>query len=154
MQEKYKAVIADTSCFILLDKMEALALLHVLFETIVTSAEIAKEFGRPLPDWIKIEEVQDKKFLSDLLLQVDAGEASAIVLAVQLQPALLIIDDLKGRSLAEYLRLTYTGTLGVLVKAKQDGVISSLREYFEKIKNTNFRISHKLLDEILKKTGE
>ena len=49
---------------------------------------------------------------------MDAGEASAIALASELQPSLLIIDDLKGRKLAEQLHLTYTGTLGICLKAR------------------------------------
>ena len=45
----------------------------------------------------------------------DAGEASAIALAAENQPSLLIIDDLKGRKLAQKLNLTITGTLGLIL---------------------------------------
>lgn len=51
--------------------------------------------------------------------KVDAGEASAIALALEMELPLLILDDLKGRKLASSLNLRYTGTLGVLVTAKQ-----------------------------------
>lgn len=154
MQEEYKVVIADTSCFILLDKIEALYLLHQLFTEIITSAKVVDEFGKSLPEWIKVQEVKNQNFLNELLLEIDAGEASAIALAKEIQPSLLIIDDLKGRKLAEQLHLIYTGTLGVLLKAKQTGIISSLQLYFKKIKKTNFHISHQLLDDILKGAGE
>lgn len=154
MQKEYKAVIADTSCFILLDKIEALFVLQQLFKEIITSLEVTSEFGKELPEWIKIEKVQDQKFMNALLLEVDAGEASTIALASELQPSLLIIDDLKGRKLAEQLHLNYTGTLGVLLKARQEKVISSLHPYFEKIKHTNFFISHQLLDNLVKRTEE
>ena len=77
-----------------------------------------------------------------------------LAVAAEIQPSLLIIDDLKGRKLAEGLKLTYTGTLGILLKAKQDGIIFSLHPFFEKIKLTNFHISHNLLDNILKEAGE
>jgi predicted nucleic acid-binding protein len=154
MPEGFKAVIADTSCFILLDKIDALYILHELFDEIITSEKVADEFGKPLPEWIKVIEVKDQIFLNKLMEQVDAGEASAIVLASELQPSLLIIDDLKGRKLAEQLHLNYTGSLGVLLKAKQRGTIPSLRIYFERIKGTNFHISHQLLDSILKEVQE
>jgi predicted nucleic acid-binding protein len=111
MLRTYSAVIADSSCFILLDKINELSLLQSLFKTIITSSEIAKEFGKPLPEWVQIKTVRDKNFQSALFLQVDAGEASAIALAAENQPSLLIIDDLKSRKLAQKLNLTITGTL-------------------------------------------
>jgi predicted nucleic acid-binding protein len=154
MQQEFKAVIADTSCFILLDKIEALHILHQVFNEIITSEKIAAEFGKKLPAWIQISEVQNQNLLKDLMLEVDAGEASAITLATELHPSLLIIDDLKGRKLAKELHLTYTGTLGVFLKARQKNIISSLRPYFEKIKKTNFHISHQLLDDILKQVND
>lgn len=80
MPRTYNAVVADASCFILLDKIDGLPLLEKLFKTITTSPEVAKEFGKTLPEWVVIKTVQDKNFQSALFLQVDAGEASAIAL--------------------------------------------------------------------------
>jgi predicted nucleic acid-binding protein len=110
MLQTYSAVIADASCFILLDKIDSLDILQKLFKTITTSVEVAKEFGKPLPEWVVVKEVQDKNFRTALFWEVDLGEASAIALAAENQPALLIIDDLKGRKLAKRLNLTITGT--------------------------------------------
>ncbi|MGK7389605.1 MAG: DUF3368 domain-containing protein [Candidatus Cyclobacteriaceae bacterium M2_1C_046] len=50
--------------------------------------------------------------------------------------------------------LTITGTLGIIVKAKQLGKINSIKPYLEKIQNTNFRISNELITVILKNSGE
>jgi predicted nucleic acid-binding protein len=50
----YSVVIADASCFILLDKIDSLNLLQKLFKTVATSIEIANEFGKPLPEWVQI----------------------------------------------------------------------------------------------------
>ncbi len=119
MPRTYSAVIADASCFILLDKIDELSLLQSLFKTITTSSEIATEFGKPLPDWVQIKTVRDKNFHSALFLQVAAGEASAIALAAENRPSLLIIDDLKGRKLAQKLNLTITGTLGLILYSKE-----------------------------------
>jgi len=81
--------------------------------------------------------------------KIDLGEASAIALALETASSLLIIDDFKGRRLAEQLQIKYTGTIGVLIKARQQTTIKSLRPYFDSIKSTNFRIDHHLLDRIL-----
>ena len=154
MLRTYSAVIADASCFILLDKINELSLLKSLFKTITTSSEIATEFGKPLPDWVQIKTVQDKNFQSALFLQVDAGEASAIALAAENQPSLLIIDDLRGRKLAQKLNLAITGTLGLILTAKKEGILTQIKPTFDKIQATNFRISPSLLENILSQAGE
>ena len=108
MLQTYSAIIADSSCFILLDKIDSLSLLLKLFKTVTTSPEVAKEFGKPLPEWVLIKSVQDKNLQTALFLEVDLGEATAIALATENQPSLLIIDDLKGRKLAKRLHLAIT----------------------------------------------
>ncbi len=85
---------------------------------------------------------------------VDKGEASAIALALELDNPLLIIDDLKGRKLAKKLNLNIAGTLGVILKAKEKGIIKSTKGIFEKLKQSNFRISDKVETELLKLSGE
>ena len=52
---------------------------------------------------------------------IDSGEASAIALALELDDCLLIMDDLKGRVLAEELGIRVTGTFGVIIEAKLAG---------------------------------
>ncbi len=84
---------------------------------------------------------------------VDPGEASAIALAMETSNAILIIDDLKGRKLASKMALNFMGTLGLLVKAKEYGVISAVKPYIEKIQATDFRVSSSLVNLILEKTG-
>ena len=54
------AVITDTSCFILLDKIGAFSILHSLYKNVITTPEILHEFGKPLPDWIEIKSVINK----------------------------------------------------------------------------------------------
>jgi predicted nucleic acid-binding protein len=154
MPRNYSAVIADASCFILLDKIESLPLLRSLFKIIFTSSEVAEEFGKPLPEWVQIKTVRDKNFQSALFLQVDAGEASAIALAAENQPSLLIIDDLKGRRLAQKLNLNITGTLGLILTAKKEGILPQIKPLFDRIQSTNFRISPTLLERILEQAGE
>ena len=55
-------VIADTSCLIALSKMEAIELLKELYEEVYITKEIALEFGESLPEWVRIENVKNKKY--------------------------------------------------------------------------------------------
>jgi predicted nucleic acid-binding protein len=150
----HKTIISDTSCLILLDKINELDILHRLFGSVTTTPEIAEEFGKPLPSWVGIQHCADKDYQSSIEATVDSGEASAIALAIELQNCLLIIDDLKGRKLAQQLGLTITGTIGVLVDAKLSGIISSIKPILTKIRATDFRITDALEQIILKKAGE
>lgn len=149
-----KTIIADSSCLILLDKIEELDLLKNLFGKAIVTSIIAEEFGIPLPEWISIKDADNKNYQNILELTVDRGEASAIALAVELIDSLLILDDQKARKLAEELKLKYTGTIALLVEAKLKGYIPSVRPLIDKIRKTNFRISLDLEKKILKSTGE
>ena len=82
------------------------------------------------------------------------GEASAFALALEFENSTLIIDDLKGRKVAERLGLRYSGSFGLILKAKQIGVIESIRPILDKIKETDFRFNDQLFKTILKKSGE
>lgn len=87
-------------------------------------------------------------------MQVDKGEASAIALALEITDSVLILDDWKARQLAEQLGLLVSGTLGVIIGAKNAGLIPSIKPYLEKIKETNFRISEELEQVALKSADE
>jgi len=144
-------VITDASCFIILDKIDGLFVLESLFSNVITTPEIAAEYGKRLPDWVEVRAVGNRVLLYDYTERVDIGEASAIALASEVPSPLLIIDDLAGRKLADQLHLDYTGTVGVFVLARQRGVVDKLRSYFDRIRATNFRIPERLLN-ILEKT--
>ena len=139
-----KMIISDTSCFILLSNIGELELLRLLYKKIVTTTEIAEEFGESLPDWVEIISVSDKSKQELIEIQVDKGEASAIALALESENPFLIIDDFKARKLAHNLKLNYTGTIGVIIAAKQKCIINSIKPILKKIKATNFRISAEL----------
>ena len=87
-------------------------------------------------------------------MQIDKGEASAIALALETADNIVILDDWKARKLAERLGLTVTGTLGVIIRAKNNGLIPSIKPYLEKIRETNFRISEELEQNALKEANE
>lgn len=149
-----KAIISDTSCLILLEKIGELELLSKLFGVIFTTQEVSHEFGLPLPSWIEIKSPTDKKYQSIIEASVDKGEASAIALAVEYDDCLLIMDDLKGRKFATQLGIKITGTFGIIVDAKLTGIIPSVKPIIAKIKETNFRISDKIEAIVLVKAKE
>lgn len=150
----HKTIISDTSCFIILSKIEKLYLLKSVYGQIVTTSDIVEEFGEQLPDWIIIEHVADKSRQRILELQIDRSESSAIALALETQNCTLILDDFKARKIAQQLGITITGTIGVIVKAKLNGIIPSIKPYIEKIKETNFRISAEIELQALKEAEE
>src|ERR1700743_3206229 len=111
MLQEYNIIIADTSCFMLLDKINELNILQKLFQLVATTQDIADEFRKALPDWVQIKPVANKDYQHLLQLEVDNGEASAIALSIEEGNALLILDDNKARRLAAKLNPVYTGTL-------------------------------------------
>ncbi|MFN4253612.1 MAG: DUF3368 domain-containing protein [Saprospiraceae bacterium] len=149
-----KAIISDTSCLILLTKIGELDLLELLYGEVLTTTEVANEYGLPLPSWVKTQVPKDFVRVQILGSQIDIGEASAIALALEIPKSTVILDDWKARQMAERLNLEVTGTLGVIVKAKLTGKISSIKPLLEKIKNTNFRLSADLTLKALEAAGE
>lgn len=147
-------VISDTSCLIVLTKIGQLDLLPKLYSQIITSPEIVAEFGTPLPVWIQVIAVKNLDLKKSLEIQLDLGEASAIALAHEIPDSTLILDDLKGRKVAKLLKMKFTGTLGILAKAKSVGIISSLKPNLDELLESNFRVSEELIKELLKKYDE
>lgn len=91
----------------------------------------------------------------DLLKEsVDPGEASAIALAMEISYPLLIVDDLKGRKLAIRMDISIMGTLGMLLKAKQQYIIPFIKPYINRIQSTNFRVSQAIVNYLLEQAGE
>ena len=149
-----KIVITDASCFITLDKIDGMHLLHSLYKQVLTTPEIAAEFGKRLPEWVEVKAVLNRDLLYNYAETVDIGEASAMALASEIHADLLIIDDAEGRRFAKKLELNITGTVGVILSAKLSGVIPNVKPYILKIQQTNFRISDWLTLQILKDAGE
>lgn len=149
-----KTILSDTSCLILLEKIGELNLLYEVFGEIIITQEVANEYGLNLPEWISVQNPINKNYQKILETSVDKGEASAIALAVELVDCLLIIDDLKGRNLADALGIKITGTLGVILEAKLSGKILSVKPLLVKIKQTDFHFSKELEKKILVKANE
>ncbi len=149
-----KIIISDTSCFIILTNIGELELLHKVYDQVATTIDIAVEFGEPLPEWIEIMPVADKYRQQLLEMQIDKGESSAIALALETPDSTVILDDYKARKIAAQLKINYTGTIGVIIKAKLKGIIPSIKPLLEKIKQTDFRLSAEIEIQALKEADE
>jgi len=139
-----KTIISDTSCFIVLSNIDEMELLYKVYSEVVTTPEIADEFGEKLPEWVIVSKVKDSAYQQILELQIDKGESSAIALALETPDSTVILDDYKARKIASSLNLPYIGTVGVIVKAKLLGIIPSIKPILDKMKATNFRLSAEL----------
>ncbi|NCQ11350.1 MAG: DUF3368 domain-containing protein [Bacteroidetes bacterium] len=149
-----KAVISDTSSLIALESIMELELLQKMFREIYITDEIQKEFGSKLPSWIKVKKLHDRTMLQVITLELDLGEASGIALALEMPDSLLIIDEKKGRNYANRLGINMIGILGVLIRAKEKGIIETLKPILNKLNDCDFRMSEKLVTDILKRVGE
>lgn len=145
-------VIADSSCLIALTNIRALWILEKAYEKIYITKIVAEEYDLPIPDFIEIKEVVNTNLQRVLISVLDPGEASSIALAMENPNSMLILDDLKGRKEAKKLNLKYTGTLGILVKAKQYNYIHDVGAYLKELKQSGFRISDRLIELAIKES--
>lgn len=150
----HRTIIADTSCFIVLTNIGELHLLQKVYGQIAPTFVIAAEYGEALPAWVTIEMVQDKYRQKILEMQVDKGEASALALALETPGSTVIIDDHRARKTTGKLGINYTGTVGVIIKAKLTGIIASLKPLKTKIKQTDFRLTDEIEQQALHEAGE
>ena len=73
---------------------------------------------------------------------------------MEVSDSTVILDDYKAHKIASQLGINFTGTLGIIIKAKLKGVIPSIKPFLEKIKQTNFRLSVELELQALREAGE
>ncbi|WP_162416154.1 DUF3368 domain-containing protein [Cyclobacterium roseum] len=149
-----KTIIADTSCLIIYDKINKLEILRDTFFELMVTDEVAEEFGGELPGWITKRQIAKQDQYFELAMNLEKGEASSITLALEFEKSLLIIDERKGRKVAEKMKIEIIGPLGVLIKAKEKGAIESVKDILNLIDKTNFRISDSIKEQVLRKTGE
>lgn len=105
--------------------------------------------------WLHVEEAQDRALVKSLQRGLDRGEAEAITLALQVKAERVLLDERDGRRIAKSLGLNVTGVLGILLRAKREGHLSSLQDTIAQLGDkAGFRIGAELLTDILRSGGE
>jgi predicted nucleic acid-binding protein len=158
-------VVADASVIVGFLALEKIEILSEFFEEILISASVfeeiqsLKKYGYDLyplsKESFKIIECQNKISLLELNKKLDIGESESILICIERSADLLLIDEKKGRRIAESLGIQVTGILGLLIKAKMVGKIISLKSEIENLKEKlNFRLDDKLVNYALQQVGE
>ncbi|MEO1095230.1 MAG: DUF3368 domain-containing protein [Cyanobacteria bacterium J06638_28] len=137
-------VVVNTSPLLYLHPIGMLDLLHKPYETVHTPQAVIQEFQVGQQQGVNVPQVSATNWIyvialppTDLIPDVtDLGQGEAEVIAVgrtQIN-SLLVIDDALGRRIAKLHSLQYTGTLGVLLKAKQRGYLRKVKPVLEQFK--------------------
>ncbi|MDI6768284.1 MAG: DUF3368 domain-containing protein [Anaerolineales bacterium] len=159
-------VVSNTTPLIGLASIQRFDLLRRLFGEIhiskavydeaVTSGREAGGAKREVAEagWIKTVEIYDRLAVEVLLDEMDLGEAETIVLAREIRAYWVLMDEKKGRRKLAQLGLNKIGTIGILLKAQQLGLLSLIRPELEKLQTQGFSISQAVIDAVLKQAGE
>jgi uncharacterized protein len=162
-------VVSDTSPITNLAAIGQLDLLQGLYTHIMIPVAVYDEMvgvGKSVPgatevktlSWIQTQAVADRQraiAIRESEENIDLGEAEAIALALELKAKLLLMDERRGRILATSYGLQVTGLLGVLVQAKQNSLIQSVKPLVHRlIEQADFRVSEQLYATILQLAGE
>jgi predicted nucleic acid-binding protein len=174
-----RVVLADAGPLIGLARIQRLQLLRDLFTTIWITEVIAAEIGLtadriaspPFPGRRMLQEACDEGWLQVIQPEatdsapwaplnpgVDAGDASAIALALQQREAghdvLLLIDDRCGRAEAQRQGLYLIGTAAVVVLAKENGLVSACKPVLLALREQGYYLSDSLITAVLQQVGE
>jgi hypothetical protein len=162
-------VVCDSSPLVYLSKLGRFGLLRPIYDAVLVPPAVWREVavggaGRPESNnlkasvsegWIQVEPPKDlDRLIGSFPKELGLGEMEAIALARE-RRAVLVTDDSLGRATGKSLGLEVTGTLGVLIRAKQHGHLDAVRPLIDQLKReTNFRITPDVYSDALKMAGE
>ena len=156
-----KVVIADTGALMSSIHIGQLDLIEEVFGNFYIAKAVWDElqkYDNPDFDVSILKDIESKvkviKTKNHLSVIMDYGESESAILYEELNANYLLIDDNKARLIAESLNINCIGTLGLLIKAKQKGLLPELKPLFEKLLLFGRFFSKKLLNDILVKLGE
>lgn len=156
-------VVSNTSPLLNLAIIGQLDLLRLQFEQVVIPSEVLQELrvDEALPGskelasaltqtWLEVRALQNDTLQRALVSELDGGEAAAIALAVEMNVAQILMDESDGRARARTFGLQPIGVLGILLRAKREGQISSLRDLMAQLETeAGFFIDSKLYNELI-----
>ncbi len=144
------------------NQLELLRGLHrrvVVPEAVITELERGQAEAKPLgleaerPDWLEVVELASPP--SPLLTAyLDAGEAAVIALAIEQGIRRVVIDERRARTVARTMKLEVTGSIGILLRAKREGLITEIKPSVEAMQAQGIRLSERLLEFALQEAGE
>ncbi|NEO65229.1 MAG: DUF3368 domain-containing protein [Moorea sp. SIO4G2] len=159
-------IVSDTSPINNLAAINQLHLLQQLYQTVIIPEAVYRELTDPdFPvaggtevqtfEWIKTRSVTNPTVIEVLSNELDIGEAEAIALALELKADQLLIDERRGRMIADRLNLNYTGILGVLIEAKSQGLVPLVKPLMDALINQGgFWIADSLYNSVLQAVNE
>ena len=103
--------------------------------------------------WVKVQSVENETLLP-ALFELDRGERDTLLLAASQVKALVIMDEKLGRNMAEDMGLQVTGTLGVLAKARLQGLIPSFSQVASQMQEQGIYFHEGLINRIANRLGE
>lgn len=158
------AAVVNASPLIFLSKAGLIDLLHIVSPQVMVPEPVAAEIGRRGASDVTARVLADTpwlvpvpvKTIPPLIQAWDLGEGETAVLAYALEnPGMIaIIDDGAGRRCAEVLGVPLSGTLGIVLLAKQRGMIPSARQVVATLKQHGMFLSEMTIDRALALVGE
>jgi predicted nucleic acid-binding protein len=157
-------VIADTSPLQYLHQTRHLLLLPALYGRVIVPEAVANEIaagrsrGVDLPDprqlaWIEVRSVE-RRLLLPTQADLGLGEREVLALATGEPGALALLDDAQARRHARAAGVSFTGTLGVLLRAKQEGRLASLAPVLARLEVLGFYLDASTREAALELAGE
>jgi predicted nucleic acid-binding protein len=146
--------VLDSSPSIIYHQIRRLQLLPLLFDQFAAPPTVGREIAPSLgalPSWVR--EQRPLRIAREALL-LDPGEREAIALAVQLSAHVVVLDDLPARRSAGQLGLDVTGSAGLLLEARQRGLIVAVRPELDAMIANGFFVGRELYRELLMRAGE
>ena len=138
-------------------------LLHDLFGEVTIPPAVEAEFLATETEsrrkdldqavWIQVMAIENPRHARSFV-GLDQGEAETLALAVEQDARLVIIDEIKGRRFARRLGLPLTGTMGVLLLAKENGLVDNIAPMINQLQELGFYITPELLSAVLSLAGE
>jgi predicted nucleic acid-binding protein len=151
-------VVSDTSVITSLLHIGRAGLLQELYHTVLIPTAVQMELLRThqqLPAFLEARPAGNRGLVARLEAELDLWEAEAIVLAKEANADLLLIDEKRGRQVALREGLRITGLIGLVIEAKQQEIITSVRELVAQLEvEAGFRLSDAVKSEAFRLAGE
>jgi predicted nucleic acid-binding protein len=156
--------VADTSFLIALQWLELLETLGQVHTRVLVPERVWDEFAEGASEAelaavarigvIQRTQVSNATLAAAIGTAAEGGEAEVIALALESGIILVLMDDYRGRKVAQRLGLKTRGILGHLLLLKRLGSIEAVRGYLEKLKERGFFLSEQIIREVLSLAGE